>query len=611
MYKQFKKINSILNVNEKRKLILLAITKFISGFMDMIGVASIAPFLAVITNKNLLETNDLILKLKSYFQLDNNNFILLLAILSLLLIVINQIVRLLSLWYENYVSHSLWLSFHTKLFKFYLNRSYSYHIQTNSNQLLEKLSIQANATVAGLITPLFQILGNIFTFIFLIALLFIADPFVTSVLLVTTGIFYLLIFNNLKKKISEYGEYGPEFSSKTFKLSDQAFRSIKDIKIKNNANFYINLFNKLAHRYAKNSINFQFLINFPRSAMELFIYFFGYSVVIFLLIYETQQFNEVVVVLGIYALALQKLLPATQNIFHQISQARYYRPSFEKIYTDLKLSLEIPLEKKNTNTDFQLTEKKLFHKEITFNEIKFKYPNSKNIALEIDNLSIEKNRFLGITGSTGSGKSTFIDILIGLLKPSSGQIKIDKEKIQNINMNDWTNKIGYVPQFAFMADDTITNNIALGLDEKNINMKRIQKVCEICEISEFIENNLPNKYSTRIGEDGVRLSGGQRQRLSLARAIYKKPDLLILDESTNSLDNNTEKLILNNFLKQENLTVIIVSHRIPTLKNCDKIILFNKGKIDNIGDYDSLMNTNSIFKSLAEDKLIRSKKNDE
>jgi ABC-type multidrug transport system fused ATPase/permease subunit len=142
-------------------------------------------------------------------------------------------------------------------------------------------------------------------------------------------------------------------------------------------------------------------------------------------------------------------------------------------------------------------------------------------------------------------------------------------------------------------------------------MKRIQKVCEICEISEFIENNLPNKYSTRIGEDGVRLSGGQRQRLSLARAIYKKPDLLILDESTNSLDNNTEKLILNNFLKQENLTVIIVSHRIPTLKNCDKIILFNKGKIDNIGDYDSLMNTNSIFKSLAEDKLIRSKKNDE
>ena len=345
--------------------------------------------------------------------------------------------------------------------------------------------------------------------------------------------------------------------------------------------------------------------------MELFIYFFGYSVVIFLLIYETQQFNEVVVVLGIYALALQKLLPATQNIFHQISQARYYRPSFEKIYTDLKSSLEIPLEKKNTNANFQLAEKKLFQKEITFNEIKFKYPNSKNIALEIDNLSIEKNRFLGITGSTGSGKSTFIDILIGLLKPSSGQIKIDKEKIQNINMNDWTNKIGYVPQFAFMADDTITNNIALGLDEKNINMKRIQKVCEICEISEFIENNLPNKYSTRIGEDGVRLSGGQRQRLSLARAIYKKPDLLILDESTNSLDNNTEKLILNNFLKQENLTVIIVSHRIPTLKNCDKIILFNKGKIDNIGNYDSLMNTNSIFKSLAEDKLIRSKKNDE
>ena len=155
MYKQFKKINGILNIKEKRKLTLLAITKFISGFMDMIGVASIAPFLAVITNKNLLDTNDLILKIKIFLNIDNNNLILLLAILSLLLIVLNQIVRLLSLWYENYVCHSLWLSFHTKLFQFYINRPYSFHIQTNSNQLLEKLSIQANATVAGIITPFF------------------------------------------------------------------------------------------------------------------------------------------------------------------------------------------------------------------------------------------------------------------------------------------------------------------------------------------------------------------------------------------------------------------------------------------------------------------------
>jgi ATP-binding cassette, subfamily B, bacterial PglK len=604
MYEQFKKINSILNINERRKLIFLAITKFVSGFMDMIGVASIAPFLAVITNKNLLNTNDFILKIKIYINVDNNSFIFLLAIFSLLLIVLNQIVRLFSLWYENYVSHSLWLSFHTKLFQFYINRPYSYHIQTNSNQLLEKLSIQANATVAGLITPFFQILGNVFTFMFLIALLFIADSFVTTILLITIGIFYLLIFTKLKKKISEYGEYGPEFSAKTFKLSDQAFRSIKDIKVKNNSSFYINLFNKLANRYAKNSINFQFLINFPRSAIELFIYFFGYSIVIFLLIYQTQQFNEVAVILGIYALALQKLLPATQNIFHQISQARYYRPSFEKIYNDLKSSLHNTQDKNNAKIDFKINEKKAFNKEILLSKIKFKYPSSNNIAIEIDNLLIEKNKFFGITGSTGSGKSTFIDILIGLLEPTSGEIKIDNIKFKNLTLKNWTSKIGYVPQFAFMADDTIINNIALGLEEKYIDIKRIEQVCKICEISDFVEKNLPHKYNTQIGENGVRLSGGQRQRLSLARAIYKKPDLLILDESTNSLDSNTEKKILNNFLKEKNLTIVMVSHRISTLKQCDNIILFDKGKINSIGNYNYLIESNSLFKSLADEKEI-------
>ena len=418
------------------------------------------------------------------------------------------------------------------------------------------------------------------------------------------------VFYRKLLKISEYGEYGPEFSAKTFKLSDQAFRSIKDIKVKNNASFYVNLFNKLANRYAKNSINFQFLINFPRSAMELFIYFFGYSIVIYLLIYETQQFNEVAVVLGIYALALQKLLPATQNIFHQVSQVRYYRPSFEKIYNDLRSSLQNTQEKKNTITNLELNEKKIFEKEITFNRVKFKYPSSDNLAIEVDNLSIEKNKFFGITGSTGSGKSTFIDILIGLLTPSSGEIKIDNIEINNIDLKNWTNKIGYVPQFAFMADDTIINNIALGLEEKNIDINRIEQVCKICEISDFIENNLPHKYNTQIGEDGVRLSGGQKQRLSLARAIYKRPDLLILDESTNSLDSNTEKMILNNFLKQENLTVIIVSHRISTLKKCDNIILFDKGKINSVGKYDYLISNNTLFKNLADEKEIRSKKNE-
>ena len=569
--------------------------------MDMIGVASIVPFLAVVSNNELLESNEFISIIKSYLDIENNEIILLLAIFSILLIVFNQLVRMFSLWFENNTTHNLWLSFHTKLFNFYLKRPYTYHITTNSNQLLEKLSIQADSSVSGLITPFFQILGNIFTFFFLIILLLIADPKVTFIIIIIVGLFYLFIFSILKKKIIEYGEYGPEFSAKTFKLSDQAFRSIKDIKVKNNSQYYIEIFNKLAKKYAHNSINFQFLINFPRSAMELFIYLLGYSIIIFLLVFETQQFKEIIVILGIYALALQKLLPAVQNIFHQITQVKYYRPSFEKIYKDLRLALKSEESKKSENKELILAKKEIFLNKINFKNIKFIYPGAKKTALMVKDLEIRKNKIYGVVGSTGSGKSTFIDILIGLLNPLEGEIKIDDINRNSFNLNSWTNKIGYVPQFAFMADDTIAKNIALGLEEKYFDFDKIKKISNICQISDFIENELPNKYDTFIGENGVRLSGGQRQRISIARALYRNPSIIILDESTNSLDYKTEKLILNNLFDQKNLTIIIISHRVTTLKSCNKIILLDKGIVNAIDTYKNLKNNNQIFQSLSED----------
>lgn len=600
MYDQIIKINKVISLKEKRKLIYLAFVKFISGFTDMIGVASIVPFLAVVSNDELMHSNKYILDIKSYLNIDDDGIIFLFAIFSILLIVFNQIIRIVSLLFENHTTHNLWLSITTKLFKFYLKRPYTFHISTNSNQLLEKLSIQANSSVAGLIAPLFQILGNVFTFTFLVILLLIADPKVTLILLFIIGLFYLLFFSKLKKKIAVYGEFGPEFSAKTFKLSDQAFRSIKDIKVKNNYRYYIEIFNKLATRYARNSINFQFLINFPRSAMELFIYILGFAIIIYFLFFEIQQFKEIIVILGIYALALQKLLPATQNIFHQISQIKYYKHSFDKIYNDLKLAFKSEENVNEIENQTSYDKEKIFLDKINFKNIKFVYPGSKKIALTIKDLQIEKNKTYGVVGSTGSGKSTFIDILIGLLSPLEGEIKIDDINRDNFNLKNWTDKIGYVPQFAFMADDTIAKNIALGLDEKNFDLEKIRKVSNICRISDFIESELPNKYNTHIGEDGVRLSGGQRQRISIARALYNDPSIVILDESTNSLDFNTEKLILNNLLNQKNLTVIIISHRVSTLKSCDKIILLESGNIYAVDSYENLQKNNRIFQRLSE-----------
>ncbi len=214
MYDQIIKINKVISLKEKRKLIYLAFVKFISGFTDMIGVASIVPFLAVVSNDELLQSNKYILDIKSYFNIDDDGIILLFAIFSILLIVFNQIIRIASLLFENHTTHNLWLSITTKLFKFYLKRPYTFHIATNSNQLLEKLSIQANSSVAGLITPLFQILGNVFTFTFLVILLLIADPKVTLILLSIIGLFYLIFFSKLKKKLLFMENMVPNFQPK-------------------------------------------------------------------------------------------------------------------------------------------------------------------------------------------------------------------------------------------------------------------------------------------------------------------------------------------------------------------------------------------------------------
>ena len=596
MFKDLKKINEILSFSERKKLVYLSCLKFFSGFMDMIGVASVAPFIAVISNQSILNSNQIILKIKDSFGLENNEVVLLFAFMSLFLIILNQLVRVLDVWYENFVTQSIWLSFHTQLFKYYLNQPYIFHIQTNSNRLLEKLSIQANSAVAGLVTPFFQMLGNIFTFVFLVSLLFFANPLVALVLSISTGLFYIFIHSQFRKKISSYGQYGIEFSQIAFKLTDQAFRSIKDIKVKNNAAYYLNLFYKRAKKYTKNSVNFQLFVSFPRSALETFAYTFGFGLVIFFILFGTQKFNEFAVILGVYAIALQKLLPAVQGIFNQISHVRYHKPSFNLIYEDLHKSLgdkkkEIISNSRQANHNLK--------KGITFDRIEFRYPKANQLALQIDRLEIKSGSFVGITGKTGSGKSTFIDILIGLLNPSSGKIKIDDEDMNEDLQYNWKSSIGYVPQSSFMADDTITNNIALGLKTDEIDIKRIKKVCEISKISDFIENELPRKYETKIGENGVRLSGGQRQRLSIARALYRDPNILVLDEATNALDSLTEQSILNSLLEKENVTIILITHRLSTLKKCDEIIFLDKGKIVDKGKYENLIVQNQTFKNLS------------
>ena len=597
MLKDLKKISNLLNAKEKRKLYTVVLVKMLSGFMDMVGVASILPFIAVVSNQKILDENEIILKLKNFFNFENSEMILFLAIASLFIIILNQIVRILGGWFETYTTHDIWWSLNRQMFSYYINESYTYHIGTNSNQLLEKLTVQTNAAVQGAIIPIFQILGYLFTCVFLFFLLIAADPKVTVVLVILVGLFYSAFYSKLKKRVMTYGKFGPEYSRKVFKLVDQAFRSIKDIKMKDNAKFYVNLYDPLARRYAMNQVKINLVSNFPRFFLEIFTYTFAFSIVIYF-VKGSRDFYEITILIGIYAFALQKILPAIQGIYQQFTSLKFYKPSLDRIFSDLILATN---KFKNNKSNNYTQQDFLFTQKIEFKNIKYKYPNSKQEVLDIEYLKIKAGNIIGITGKTGSGKTTFIDLMLGLLNPTSGKILINEKNLNESFGNNWRSKIGYVPQFSFIADDTIIHNVALGQTGTEINTEKIKEVCKIAKVDNFIENELPLKYDTVVGENGVRLSGGQRQRLSIARALYKDPDIIVLDEATNSLDALTEKNIIEYLLKNyKNTTIIMIAHRLSVLKRCNEILLFDKGKIVDAGTYDFLFENNQVFKLMAE-----------
>ena len=602
MINDIKKIISILTNKERNQLIYLSIVQFFSGIMDMFGVISIIPFLAAVSNEKFLNENLYVGKIKESFHLSNEETIIYFALLSVILLTLNQAVKVFSGWYGSYVNENIWSSLHRKSFKFFLEQPYDYHIKTNSNQILEKLNIRVNAAVAGVVGPTFLINGYLFTCAFLFLMLFIANPAVTISLLIFTGLFYLLVFSLLKKKIENYGEFAPKYSAKTFKLVDQALRSIKDIKMKNNNRYYRDQVDKLRKEFVRNQINKNFFGIFPRSLLETFSYAFAFGIAIYL-VKTNAIFSSTFILLGVYAFSMQKIFPAAQGIYHQLSQIKFFKPSLDIIYEELLESTKISEDEVIEDLE---SKKFIFSNQIEFNNVEFKYHSSKEKVLTIKQAEIKRGSFIGITGKTGAGKTTFIDLLLGLLNPELGQILIDGKELNEKSTNAWRSQIGYVPQFSFMADDTVINNIALGI--KEIDLEQIKKVCKVAKIDDFIENSLPSKYETIIGENGIRLSGGQRQRISLARALYKNPNIIVLDEATNSLDAITEKDILNSLLENyKNVTIIMIAHRLSVLERCNNIFLLDKGKILDSGTYDSLLEKNPTFKEMSESSTNKEK----
>ena len=350
-------------------------------------------------------------------------------------------------------------------------------------------------------------------------------------------------------------------------------------------------FSKYAKAFAKYQASAQILGQLPRYALEA-IAFGGILLVILFYMKQSGSFNEIIPIIALYAFAGYRLMPALQHIYSNITYIRTVGPSLDKMYNDFKNLKTI----KYNETKNSLPLKK----SISLNNIYYNYPNSPKTTLEDINLNISANTTVGIVGSTGGGKTTTVDIILGLLKPQKGTLKVDDLVVDQSNYRDWQKSIGYVPQDIYLSDETLAANIAFGVNSENISQQSVENASKIANLHDFVNNELPLKYQTVIGERGIRLSGGQRQRIGIARALYNNPKVLILDEATSSLDDITEKTIMEEVNKlSKDITIIMIAHRLSTVKKCDKIYILENGKLKNQGSFNELISDSDLFKEYA------------
>ena len=589
--RSFKKLLFLLSPAERKHAALLLIMNLIMALLEMIGVASIMPFIAVLTNPTLVETNIIlnsIFKISNIFGVnDNDKFLIFLGILVFVLLITSLTFKAATTFFQLKFVQMREYSIGKRLFEGYLNQPYSWFLGRHSADLGKSILSEVGVIINNGMQPFMVFISNTMIVILLIFLLMLVDPKLTLIVSFTLGVAYGLIFKLVRKFLNHVGKLRMINNQLRFTTISEAFGAVKEVKVGGLEEIFIKRFSDPAQIFARSQASSSAISQIPRFALEA-IAFGGIILLILFLMAKTGEIDSALPILSLYAFAGYRLLPAIQQIYSAFTQLSFVRPSVESLYNDLK-----NLEKHNINQD---QNNFLFNKAISLKNISYEYPNAPRTSLKDVSLNISVGTTVGIVGATGSGKTTMVDIILGLLESQKGFLEIDGQVITKKNVRSWQRIIGYVPQSIYLTDDTIAANIAFGVDPKSIDLQNIEKVSKIANLHQFVIDELPNKYQTTIGEHGVRLSGGQRQRIGIARALYHNPKLLILDEATNALDNITEKAVMEKISSiKENLTIIMIAHRLSTVMQCDNIFLLEKGKLIKQGTFKELEKFSHLF----------------
>ena len=584
--KIIKKLYFLLTPRERKSAGLLLLMILLMAIIDMIGVASILPFVAILTTPTLIEAN---VYLNKFYQIsflfgvkNYQEFLFFSGLLVLITLVTSLIFKALTIYAQVRFSEMRHYSISKRLVESYLQQPYSWFLNQNSSEIGKTVLSEVNNVVSNGLGQLLEVIakGSVATAI--IILLIVVNPMLAFVVGFVISLAYGLIFFLLSNYLKRLGEERLLHNELRYKTISEAFNATKEVKVGGLEKSFTKLFSRSALIYARTSTSADVIKQLPRFFLEAIV-FGGILLIILYIMSKTGNFNTALPIVSLYVFAGYRLMPALQQIYASLTIIKSLEPSLNKLYEDMK-GLDPLIE--NQKQGILPLKKSIVLKNINYN-----YPNSSRTFLKNLNMIIPANSTVGFIGTTGSGKTTTADIILGLLEPQKGTLQIDGEIITKQNVRAWQRSIGYVPQYIHLSDDTVEANIAFGVESKDINFEAIEKASKIANLHEFVLDELPFKYQTIIGEDGVRLSGGQRQRIGIARALYNNPKVLILDEATSALDNETEKAVMEaiNNLKN-NITIIIIAHRLGTIKNCDIIFKLDRGRIIKKGKFDEVIN---------------------
>ena len=590
-----RKYATLLPAAARRQFVGLCLLAAVTGLLETASVASVIPFLAVLAQPEVAVTDPRIAAVVGVLGISHPSGALA-ALGGLVLLVLlatnafSAMVTLMLLRFANRQGHALAV----RLFDSYLRQPYTFHLHRHVAELQRIFLSEAQRITVGALAPAVHMISRAFVIVFLLTLLLIADPRLALVVSAVLGTGYLMVFGFAQRILHAAGRESMETGALQATHSYESLTGIKEIKLLGREREFVDAFARLSLRSANAHAKAQALATLPRYAVEAVAFSLVLVVAIYLLA-AGGTVEQVLPLLGLYAFAGYRLLPALHQMFDGWAALRFTAASLDAVLRDLELEKAGGLAIRPPDVP-----PLPFARELTLSGIAYSYPGAADRAAVRDiSLTVRKNTTIALVGHTGCGKTTVIDLLMGVLPATEGRLLVDGVAVEGENVARWQRVIGHVPQQIFLFDDSVAQNIAFGVANARIDMERVERAARLAKLHDFVAG-LPKGYATVVGQRGIRISGGERQRIGIARALYQDPELLVLDEATSALDSVTENAVreaLQTLAGRK--TVVMIAHRLTSVRTCDQIYVMEAGRIVEHGRYDELMQSSERFRALA------------